>query len=776
MAQMRTVRSTSMNDVSSRSHAIFQIVFTQTQMQQRRGQTIKLDRVSKLSLVDLAGSERSGAINAGKGERLKEGNVINKSLSSLGKVISTLADRAKATKKQHVPYRDSVLTWLLKESLGGNSKTIMLAAISPALVNFDETLSTLRYANQAKNIVNTAVINEDSKATVVRQLKEEIDQLRAQLSMAQSAGPAQAGQMDESAMMAQLEETEKLLAELSKSWEDKLQHTLEMQSLRIAELRAHGIVMGDDDDDMAAPVGVMAPNKIPYLVNLSRGTALHETQQCLLYYIKEGFTPVNRYDETVDPMRMKGIVLVSEEPVSEYCVFHCTPDEDSGMLVVTLMLSEGTDICVNDRRVKGAARLRSGDIITIGRSNIFRFDNPEDIRSASPCSMMTSSCSSSIRSPSPGTVTPSMDSAENRAIIDRAQFAFEVSDQTSLLSKLFSMHPGSMEFKLLPAYGCYLMLCFCRNVYADEELAELLSAISLSFERAHQRSENLDYIAFWMANTVELLMALRTDQMLCPPATQMGVVGELTQMVEDAYSSFVVKAMEFVLPTLPSVILGGELMDAPTKGKEQKVAVDTKSTDLVFGDLLKLLKQNLMSHSVTSQLFASIFFRTGASLFNIFLSHPEIFECNAGLRIRFNLSRLSEWARNHRLNMSGHLLHITQASQLLQTNKSSLEHLGTLNEACGDLNAVQLRHILGHYRLAKGEAPVPPELVSCITAMVRAKDKGAADDDGAGSVQLERNASHLLPFRLTGDFHMNYGLVCLLPILYDSNVRRWILI
>ena len=205
-----------MNDVSSRSHAIFQLIFTQTQIQEKLGQKIKLDRVSKLSLVDLAGSERSGTINAGKGDRFKEGNVINKSLSTLGKVISTLAERGKSVKKQHVPYRDSVLTWLLKESLGGNSKTIMLAAVSPALVNFEETLSTLRYANQAKSIVNVAVVNEDSKATVVRQLKEEIDQLRQQLSEAQAAGPSAALALDETAMMQQLEETEKLLAELSR--------------------------------------------------------------------------------------------------------------------------------------------------------------------------------------------------------------------------------------------------------------------------------------------------------------------------------------------------------------------------------------------------------------------------------------------------------------------------------------------------------------------------------------------------------------------------------
>ncbi|XP_070548826.1 kinesin-like protein KIF13B [Ptychodera flava] len=124
------------------------------------------EKVSKLSLVDLAGSERAQKSGA-TGERLKEGSNINKSLTTLGLVILALADQSVGKHKQKfVPYRDSVLTWLLKECLGGNSKTVMCATISPAADNFDETLSTLRYADRAKRIVNHAVINEDPNARV----------------------------------------------------------------------------------------------------------------------------------------------------------------------------------------------------------------------------------------------------------------------------------------------------------------------------------------------------------------------------------------------------------------------------------------------------------------------------------------------------------------------------------------------------------------------------------------------------------------------------------
>lgn len=130
----------------------------------------------------MAGSERADATGA-TGQRLKEGAHINKSLVTLGSVISALAelssDNSGQKKTFFIPYRDSVLTWLLKDSLGGNSKTIMIAAISPAECNYGETLSTLRYANRAKNIINKPTINEDPNVKLIRELREEISKLKA---------------------------------------------------------------------------------------------------------------------------------------------------------------------------------------------------------------------------------------------------------------------------------------------------------------------------------------------------------------------------------------------------------------------------------------------------------------------------------------------------------------------------------------------------------------------------------------------------------------------
>ncbi len=163
-----------MNASSSRAHTVSCITFTQKFFGEDGTPLNK--RVSSINLIDLAGSERAGSTGA-TGERLAEGANINKSLMILGKVISTLAQNATG-KKLVVPYRESQLTFLLKPFLGGNAKTSMIAALSPANVNYDETLSTLRYAWQVKAIKNNAVINESPQDKLIRELKEEIERLR----------------------------------------------------------------------------------------------------------------------------------------------------------------------------------------------------------------------------------------------------------------------------------------------------------------------------------------------------------------------------------------------------------------------------------------------------------------------------------------------------------------------------------------------------------------------------------------------------------------------
>ncbi|KAJ4389601.1 hypothetical protein N0V93_007072 [Gnomoniopsis smithogilvyi] len=184
----RTTASTKMNDTSSRSHAVFTIMLKQIHHDMETDETT--ERSSRIRLVDLAGSERAKATEA-TGARLREGSNINKSLTTLGRVIAALADpkpnRGKGAGHTVVPYRDSILTWLLKDSLGGNSKTAMIACIAPS--DYDETLSTLRYADQAKRIRTRAVVNQDHMSGAERdaQLAAMAAEIRAlQVSVSES--------------------------------------------------------------------------------------------------------------------------------------------------------------------------------------------------------------------------------------------------------------------------------------------------------------------------------------------------------------------------------------------------------------------------------------------------------------------------------------------------------------------------------------------------------------------------------------------------------------
>ncbi|MCJ1263093.1 Kinesin [Lobaria immixta] len=203
----RTTASTKMNDTSSRSHAVFTIMLKQIHHDLSTDATT--ERLARIRLVDLAGSERAKATEA-KGARLREGSNINKSLTTLGRVIAALADPrhgrvhngGKNRSKDVVPYRDSILTWLLKDSLGGNSKTAMIACISPA--DYDETLSTLRYADQAKHIRTRAIVNQDSVSAAERdaqiaEMQNTIRELQIQVSVANQAANERKGRPETTA-------------------------------------------------------------------------------------------------------------------------------------------------------------------------------------------------------------------------------------------------------------------------------------------------------------------------------------------------------------------------------------------------------------------------------------------------------------------------------------------------------------------------------------------------------------------------------------------------
>ncbi|CAF1220965.1 unnamed protein product, partial [Didymodactylos carnosus] len=278
----RTVAATNMNATSSRAHTVVTITFDQI-LTTDVGETKK---TSVINLVDLAGSERANATGA-TGDRLKEGANINKSLSALGNVISALADLSSGSKRKIVvPYRESVLTKLLQNALGGNSKTVMIAALSPADINYDETLSTLRYADRAKHIKNTVAINENPVEKLIRELKEENDRLKLLIDTGKynftlDPKPGATSQEIEKIrkdiedeIYAQIRMNQQILQDTKTPWETKLKNARSDGSTRISS----------------------SDKKLPYLTNLNEDPML---SYVICYYLKLGETTIGSKQSTI---------------------------------------------------------------------------------------------------------------------------------------------------------------------------------------------------------------------------------------------------------------------------------------------------------------------------------------------------------------------------------------------------------------------------------------------------------------------------------------------
>eukprot|EP00730_Choanoeca_flexa_P007329 TRINITY_DN12314_c0_g1_i1.p1 TRINITY_DN12314_c0_g1~~TRINITY_DN12314_c0_g1_i1.p1 ORF type:complete len:1647 (+),score=500.84 TRINITY_DN12314_c0_g1_i1:66-5006(+) len=371
----RTVASTAMNSTSSRSHAVFSLIFTQRQ--KVPNSDVITEKQSKISLVDLAGSERADSTGA-TGARLKEGANINKSLTTLGKVISALAEQSDPSKKKkkkksdaYIPYRDSALTWLLRENLGGNSKTAMVAAVSPADINYDETLSTLRYADRAKQIVCKAIVNEDPNAKMIRELREEVARLQQMMAVeGPSATTAEAQE--------ELRANEKIMAELNETWEEKKAKSEAIKQDREQALRDMGIALKED----GGAVGLFSPQKAPHLLNLNEDPLMSEL---LLYYIMPGATKAGQGDDTFKP----DIQLNGEGIEANHCLF----ENDDNRVFVT-PTSDKAKVFINGEPIKGRTPLPTGSRIILGHHHVFRFNNPEEakkLRESRPPSKSTSS-------------------------------------------------------------------------------------------------------------------------------------------------------------------------------------------------------------------------------------------------------------------------------------------------------------------------------------------------------------------------------------------------
>ncbi|XP_055292970.1 stAR-related lipid transfer protein 9 isoform X3 [Moschus berezovskii] len=304
----RITAATHVHEASSRSHAIFTIYYTQAFLDNNLPSEI----ASKINLVDLAGSERADPSYCK--DRITEGANINKSLVTLGIVISTLAQNSQvfnscqslnsavsdggdsglpssptgtssgagpSRRQSYIPYRDSVLTWLLKDSLGGNSRTIMVATVSPAHTSYSETMSTLRYASNAKNIINKPRVNEDANVKLIRELREEIGRLKAMLLSFElrnfhSLNEAKDENLKEELILQNESKTDQLSKDWARKW-NEWQALVEHYRVDINKRQA----------------GLVIDSSLPHLMALEDDVL---STGVVLYHLKEGTTKIGRID------------------------------------------------------------------------------------------------------------------------------------------------------------------------------------------------------------------------------------------------------------------------------------------------------------------------------------------------------------------------------------------------------------------------------------------------------------------------------------------------
>ncbi|XP_027467896.2 kinesin-like protein KIF14 isoform X1 [Zalophus californianus] len=352
--KQRATAATGMNDKSSRSHSVFTLVMTQTKTESVEGEEHDHRITSRINLIDLAGSERCSTAQT-SGDRLKEGVSINKSLLTLGKVISALSEQANR-KRVFIPYRESVLTWLLKESLGGNSKTAMIATISPAANNIEETLSTLRYASQARMIVNIAKVNEDMNAKLIRELKAEIEKLKAAQRNRRNIDPDRYRlcRQEITSLRMKLHQQERDMAEMQRAWKEKFEQAERRKLQETKELQKAGITFQID-------------NHLPNLVNLNEDPQLSEM---LLYMIKEGTTTVGKYKpNSSHDIQLSGVLIADD---------HCTIKNFDG--IVSIIPVGEAKTYINGKHILESTVLHHGDRVILGGDHYFRFNHPVEVQ------------------------------------------------------------------------------------------------------------------------------------------------------------------------------------------------------------------------------------------------------------------------------------------------------------------------------------------------------------------------------------------------------------
>lgn len=357
----RTVAATNMNATSSRAHTIVAITFIQ-KGKNETGQM--MTKTSIVNLVDLAGSERAESTGA-TGDRLKEGSAINQSLSTLGNCIKALADQSSGKKGALVPFRDSVLTKLLKNALGGNSKTIMIAALSPADINFEETLSTLRFADRAKAIKTKAVVNESPTEKLIRELREENQKLLDQLKMAgqpimvpgEPGQPQMVGISEEEVnemkkeMEQQLLQNQREMEEMKKSWNE-----------RLAEQEAANKTKEEQEKKEKEML-----KTTPHFWNLNEDSQLSRK---VMHFIKPGETKIgNKKADPTPDIVLSGLSILPE---------HATVSHKGD--TITILAHPDAKLMVNGKPAQDEKEIHHNDRVMFGSSGLYVLHHPAELK------------------------------------------------------------------------------------------------------------------------------------------------------------------------------------------------------------------------------------------------------------------------------------------------------------------------------------------------------------------------------------------------------------
>ncbi|KAB7504257.1 Kinesin-like protein Klp98A [Armadillidium nasatum] len=326
---IRATACTNMNDTSSRSHAIFTVTFIQAKLQA----DMPLETRSKINLVDLAGSERASATGT-SGIHLQEGSNINQSLTTLGRVIKSLAEQGETRNKTvHIPYRNSKLTHLLKDSLGGNSKTIMIASI-------------------AKNIINKPTVNEDANVKLIKALREEIAKLKNMIGEGNISFDS-GGKAEEGSIRAALNIKEAQEKELTDKWNEKWKQTqCILQEQRTLELRKAG----------ESGRGVVLDSERPHLVLYDDDLG---STGLTLYHLNDESTTIGSSQE-------QDIQLEGQGMMNEHCVIKLQGEK------ATLERKVDAEVIVNDELVTDSTKLIHGAMIRVGGCHVFRYNDPQE--------------------------------------------------------------------------------------------------------------------------------------------------------------------------------------------------------------------------------------------------------------------------------------------------------------------------------------------------------------------------------------------------------------